>query len=128
MNRNDFRQLVSNRHLLLDGATGTHLQAAGMPAGVSLKSGFWIIRIFSGICRFSIYPPAAISFWLRLLVLTALKCLAITHRSASSRSISGWLRSVFRLVTTICRKIPEVLFWSQATLVRPEDSFIRPGN
>jgi len=34
MNRTDFHNLVASRILLLDGATGTELQKAGMPAGV----------------------------------------------------------------------------------------------
>lgn len=42
MNREEFRLLVSTRHILLDGATGTHLQAAGMPAGVSPE--IWVLQ------------------------------------------------------------------------------------
>ncbi|HAL74747.1 MAG TPA: hypothetical protein DCM45_06630 [Clostridiales bacterium] len=42
MNRSDFRQLASTRHLLLDGATGTHLQAAGMAAGISPE--IWVLE------------------------------------------------------------------------------------
>jgi len=42
MNRQNFRQLAATRHLLLDGATGTHLQAAGMPAGISPE--IWVLE------------------------------------------------------------------------------------
>lgn len=35
MNHAQFRELVAHRPVLLDGGTGTHLQAAGMPAGAA---------------------------------------------------------------------------------------------
>lgn len=37
MNRNDFQKLVSEKILILDGATGTALAKAGMPAGVCVE-------------------------------------------------------------------------------------------
>ena len=37
MNRNDFQNLISQKILLLDGATGTALAKAGMPAGVCVE-------------------------------------------------------------------------------------------
>jgi 5-methyltetrahydrofolate--homocysteine methyltransferase len=34
MNKKEFRQLFDNKIMVLDGATGTNLMAAGMPLGV----------------------------------------------------------------------------------------------
>ena len=42
MNRSDFRSLLENRILCLDGATGTNLMAAGMPLGVCPEQ--WILE------------------------------------------------------------------------------------
>ncbi len=42
MNQAFFRQLLAAGPLLLDGATGTHLQAAGMPAGVCPET--WVLE------------------------------------------------------------------------------------
>ncbi len=41
MNRNEFRSLLENRILCLDGATGTNLMAAGMPLGVCPEQ--WVL-------------------------------------------------------------------------------------
>jgi 5-methyltetrahydrofolate--homocysteine methyltransferase len=42
MNSHEFINKYTNRFLLLDGATGTNLQAAGMPAGVCPET--WILE------------------------------------------------------------------------------------
>lgn len=42
MTRKDFREFVSSRVLLLDGATGSNLQKAGMPTGVCPEA--WILE------------------------------------------------------------------------------------
>ena len=42
MKRSDFRNLLENRILCLDGATGTNLMAAGMPLGVCPEQ--WILE------------------------------------------------------------------------------------
>lgn len=41
MTRREFQQLLSNGVILLDGATGSNLRAAGMPAGVSTEA--WVL-------------------------------------------------------------------------------------
>ncbi len=42
MERKQFREMIENRVVILDGATGTNLQQAGMPVGVCPEE--WIIR------------------------------------------------------------------------------------
>ena len=42
MTREAFRELVKNGPVLLDGATGTNLQKAGMPVGVCPEQ--WILE------------------------------------------------------------------------------------
>ncbi len=42
MNKQDFSDLIQSAPILLDGATGTHLQNAGMPSGVS--SELWVLE------------------------------------------------------------------------------------
>ena len=42
MNKKEFRQLISQGPLILDGATGSNLQAAGMKLGVCPEQ--WILE------------------------------------------------------------------------------------
>ena len=42
MTREEFRELVQSRVLILDGATGSNLQKAGMPTGVCPEQ--WILE------------------------------------------------------------------------------------
>ena len=42
MTREEFQTLVKNRAVILDGATGTNLQKAGMPVGVCPEK--WILE------------------------------------------------------------------------------------
>ena len=42
MIREEWKKFVKNRFLLLDGATGTNLQKAGMPTGVCPEQ--WILE------------------------------------------------------------------------------------
>ena len=42
MTKKEFRELISDKILFLDGATGTELQKSGMPKGVSPEN--WIIE------------------------------------------------------------------------------------
>ena len=42
MTREDFRELWKNKTVILDGATGTNLQEAGMPVGVCPEQ--WILE------------------------------------------------------------------------------------
>lgn len=45
MTKAEFKKLVENGPVILDGATGTNLQKAGMPVGVCRNSGFLKILI-----------------------------------------------------------------------------------
>ncbi len=52
MNKRQFQQLAARGPILLDGATGTHLQAAGMPSGVSPE--IWVLenpKVFQDLQR-----------------------------------------------------------------------------
>ena len=52
MTREDFRKMLENRTLILDGATGSNLRAAGMPVGVCTEA--WVLEhpeILNGLQR-----------------------------------------------------------------------------